>query len=239
MLAVLCSLAAVSASAQMGAPGGIGAALTKLFGDVTAFSAKAEVRVLDKDQQEMIKGPMDFALLGNKVRVELDTTQFKNKAMPEGAASNLKQMGLAHVVTVIRPDKKLIYLIYPNHKAATSMTLPKEEAEAADKKTRLEKTALGKETIDGHPCVKNKVIVSDEKGPILHATTWNATDLKDFPIQIETKEQGNTSVVLYKNVQFEKPEEKQFDVPAGYTEYQDQLQFMEAVTKKTSDAGKK
>ena len=38
--------------------------------------------------------------------------------------------------------------------------------------------------------MKNKVVVKGSKGPVLEAITWNATDLKDFPIQIEMKEKG-------------------------------------------------
>ena len=34
----------------------------------------------------------------------------------------------------------------------------------ASDKFKLEATELGKETVAGHPCVKNKVIVTDDKG---------------------------------------------------------------------------
>ena len=36
--------------------------------------------------------------------------------------------------------------------------------------------------------MKNKVVVKNDKGPVLEAVTWNAADLKDFPLQIEMKE---------------------------------------------------
>jgi hypothetical protein len=230
-------LAASSTFAQMPGSGspGVGAALTKLFGDVTAFTAKAQVRVLDKDQQETVSGPMDFALLDNKMRVEIDMTRMKNKGMTDEMSASVKEMGLSRVISIIRPDKKLIYVIYPDQKSWTSMPLPKAEADAAEKQTKLNKTALGKETIDGHPCVKNKVIVSDDAGQILEATTWNASDLKDFPVQIQTKEQENTSVVLYKQVQLAKPDAKQFEPPADYTKYNDVMELMQGLMKKVSE----
>jgi hypothetical protein len=219
-------------------PGGMGAALTKLFGEVKGFSAKAKVRVLTKGEQEMMSGPMDFALLDNKIRVELDMTQIKNKALPDDAGAQMKQFGMAHVVSIVRPDKKLIYLLYPDRKAATSMPLPKEDIEAAERNTKVQKTELGKETIDGHPCIKNKVVITGDKGQVLEAVTWNATDLKDFPIQIQTKEQENTSIVLYQSVKLEKPAPSQFDIPAGYTEYRDQTELMQAQLKAAAE-GKK
>jgi len=50
----------------------------------------------------------------------------------------------------------------------------------------------------------------------LEAVVWNATDLKDFPIQIEMKEKDRTVLMHFTNVRFDKPDAKQFDVPAAY-----------------------
>jgi len=230
-----------SAVAQLpgggGSPAGINAAVVKLFGNITGFTAKADVQVLDKEEKETLRAPMDFALLDEKVRVQLDLTQMKNKDMPTGAAESLKQMGMSQVISIIRPDQKLVYIIYPEQKCYLTMPLAKEDADALEKNPKIEKTALGKETIDGHPCVKNKVVLTDEKGQILEATTWNATDLKDFPLQIRTKEKENTSIVRYKQVQFTKPEAKQFEAPAGYTKYNDAQELMQGMMKKMLSGG--
>jgi hypothetical protein len=232
-----CAWASLAQMPGSGSPTGISTAIVKLFGDITAFTAKAEVQVLDSAQGEMMKVPMDFALLDNKIRAEIDMSQMKSKQLPENAIAGLKQVGMSHVISVIRPDKKLIYVIYPDQKSVVSMPLSKEDAEAAERKPKLQKTELGKETIEGHPCVKNKVVVSDDKGQLLEATTWNATDLKEFPIQIQTKEKDSTSIVRYKQVQFVKPEAKQFDPPAGYTQYTDTMEMMQAIMKKQAGAG--
>ena len=85
----LVCLVSLSVQAQMpgaGGPAGMSAALTKLFGDVTAFSANATISVVDGSQQEIINTPMDFALLDKKIRVAMDMTQAKNKNMPANAA---------------------------------------------------------------------------------------------------------------------------------------------------------
>jgi hypothetical protein len=233
-------LGSFGSSAQMpggGSPGGMSAAMIKLFGDVKAFSAKAEVQVLDKDQKELLSTPMDFSLLDDKVRVQIDMTQMKNKDMPAGAAASLKQMGMAQIISIIRPDQKLVYLIYPDQKCFTTMPMPKEDAEAAAKTPKIARTALGKEAIDGHACVKNKVVMTDDKGQTIEATTWNATDLKDFPVQIKTTEKENTSVMRYTQVQFAKPDAKQFDAPAGYTKYADTQELMQGLMKKMLSGG--
>src|SRR2546422_11220833 len=42
---------------------GLNTTLIKLFGNTTAFSSKAGVRMLDKDAKETLNVPMNFALL--------------------------------------------------------------------------------------------------------------------------------------------------------------------------------
>ena len=114
------------------------------------------------------------------------------------------------------PIRRCTYLIYPGVQSYQELPLAKGEAEALEKGLKLEKTALGKDTLDGHPCVKNKAVVKNGKGPVLEADTWNATDLRDFPLQIEMKEKDNTVRMHFTEVRFVKPDAKQFEVPAAY-----------------------
>ena len=67
--------------------------------------------------------------------------------------------------------------------------------------------------------MKNKVVISDAKGGKRVALVWNAKALKDFPIQIQLDQDGQTMIMRFKDVRFEKPDAKQFEVPAGYTRY--------------------
>jgi hypothetical protein len=211
-LSLLLVLTALSGSAQVaGTPAGLGGSLTKLFGDNKAFTAKAEARLLDKAQNETMRMPMDFVLLDDNIRIEIDMAQMKGK--------------------------KLIYVIYPDQKSLLSMPMPKADAEAATKSPNIQKTALGKETIEGHACVKNKVAITDDQGQTMEATTWNATDMKDFPIQIQTAEKDNISIVLFKDVQLARPDAKQFEPPAGYAQYTDQAEMMQGIIKKMMGGG--
>jgi hypothetical protein len=211
---------------------GINAALPKLFGKVSAFTAQVEVQVLDKSQAEIMNTPMEFSMLDKKIRVAVDMAQMRNKNMPPGTATTLRQMGMAQVTSVIRPDKKLIYIIYPDEKCFLTMPLPAENSGAEDKEPKIRKTALGKETIDDHPCEKNKVVLTDEKGQSLEATTWNATDLKDFPIQIQSTEKEHTSVMHFRQIKLEKPDAALFEPPADYQQYKDQQELLMAIMKK-------
>ena len=219
-----------------GAPGSDFAVLSKLFGKAGAFSAKSEVRVLDKNQKETISVMMDFAMLDKKIRMEIDAAKVKNKALPVGTIDGLQQMGLDKFVTLIRPDRKTLQVIYP--KAGCYLTLPMkpEELEAAEK--ALVKTeVLGRETLDGHPCVKNKITITPAKGEPQTFTVWNATDLKDFPIQTLTRQDADTVITRYTNVQLLRPDAKQFEPPAGFEEFKGLAAFQAGMMKKSLGGG--
>ena len=218
--------------------GGITTALIKLFGGVSGFTAKAEVQVLDDSQKEISSMPMDFSLLDKRIRVDIDQSQSRSRSMPPGAAETLKQMGMARVVSILCPDKKVAYVFYPGQRAMMTMPLPDEDANSA-KAPKTAKTVLGKETIDGHACVKNKVIITFEQGEPLEAVTWNATDLKDFPVQIQTKEKANTAFVRFTEVHLEKPDASLFEPPSGYTSYSDAQDLMQDVMKKYMESAPK
>ena len=236
--AVTTALAALAAHAQMpgaGPVGGMNASLTKLFGETKAFSAKANVRVLDSTQKETVSMPLGFALLDQQVRVEVNMAQMTNRDMPPGAADQLKKMGMATVTSIIRPDKKMIYVIYPEAKVLMTIPISKADADSAYTTPKLSKTETGKETIDGHPCVKNKVVLTQDDGQKIEATTWNATDMKDFPVQIQTQDQGNSSFILFHQVNLDKPEAKLFDPPTGYTEYSNPAELMQNMVKRMTE----
>jgi hypothetical protein len=214
-------LAHGAATAQLptaGSPTGINAAFVKLFGNVSAFSARLDTQVLDKSQKEWVRMPMDFAALDNKVRIDINLEQATSRDLPASTIAGLKQAGMERIVSIFRPDQKTTFILYPASKQYLTMSLAKGESEALEKGLQMEKTPLGKETIDGHACVKNKVVIKNQQGPVLEATTWNAGDLKELPIQIQTKEKDNTVIMRFKQIQFAKPDAKQFEVPAGYAQ---------------------
>jgi hypothetical protein len=154
------------------------------------------------------------------VRMDLNLEQTVSRDLPANMISVMKQKGMERIVTIFRPDQKVTLILYPGPKAFQPMPLAKGESDAMEKGFSVEKTALGKETIDGHACVKNKVVVSNKQGPVLQATTWNAPDLKDLPIRVEMKKEESTVIITFKQIEFAKPDAKRFDVPADYAKLQ-------------------
>lgn len=222
------------AYSQMGAstPGGGNAILAKLFGETKAFSAKCDVQILRPGQQEPLSVTTDFALLDGKMRTEMDMSKLASAQMPPNAVASMKQMGMDQVVTVVRPDTKALLLVYPKIKSCVNLPLPDADVEALAKKTKIEKTKLAEEKIDGHPCIKNKTIVTEENGRTSEFTLWNATDMKDFPIQIKTTDRGSQVTMQYKDIQFAKPDAKLFNAPDGYKQYKDMQTFIQTVMAK-------
>lgn len=192
-------------------------AVLKVFGNQTNFSASTELRL--SDGATTLEGASKMAVLDGKVRTEIDMSKMKSASVTPAMLGQMKQMGADQTVLIVRPDKGVTYMVYPTLKAYIEMPLAESDKQGSKKDPKITTTLVSKETIDGHPCVKNKVVITDEKGKSQEILVWNATDMKNFPAQMEMKENDATIVTKFKNVQFAKPDSKQFDPPAGYKKY--------------------
>lgn len=228
VIAAACRLAAQPSG---GMPGSQDLTWTKLFGYDAAFSAKADVEVSAGDAPPQNLA-MNFALLGDKSRTDINLGEMKSAQTPPAAIATMKQMGMDRVIGIARPDLKFMYLIYPGMKSYAKMPLDQSATPLHDAKPKMEKTELGKDTLDGHPCVKNKIVITDESGVAHTFTVWNATDLKDFPVQLQTAERGSQVQIHFSNIKTEKPDAKLFEPPTGFTAYDDVQQMMATAMQK-------
>lgn len=219
--------------AQMGGPGAgrpdFADVTEKFFGEHTTFSASVEIEAQPPGAPERLTMPGKMAVRDKKSRFEMNLSETKGGGMPPGAAEQMKQMGMDKTIIISRPDKKTSYLIYPGLTAYAEMpTKDKEKAAATgDKELKVTTTELGKEKFDGHDCVKNKIVVTDKDGKEHEATVWNATDLKKFPIKVETVQQGNAVTMKFKDVKFEQPAATQFEPPTDYKKYDSIMGLMQ------------
>ena len=230
----LCSLIAVLAwgiaapgLAQMDGPGsaGVSASLIRLFGTNNAFTAQAEVQVLGKDNKERSGTPMTFTLLGNKICVEVDLTRMRDRERPD-AVAQMKPLGLDNVVSMLHPEQRKTIITFPKLRAFVRLDMPPGEAEAFMKHAKIERTPAGKEKMEGHPCVKQRVVITDDGGKKSEATVWAATDLRDFPVCVATKELEGTVVIRFRQIQFTQAEAGKFVPPPGYVECADMQVLM-------------
>jgi outer membrane lipoprotein-sorting protein len=214
-----------------------GGDVEKLFGANRAFTANMQMQA--KMESGALSMPARISFLEGKARFEMDMTKIKGGDMPPGAAEQMKQMGMAEMVSISRPDKEETYLVYPGLKSYAVMPNPKPEAAAAaSKDAELNKTALGKETVDGHPTTKYKVKLKDDQGKEQEATIWAASDLKDFPIKMEMTNGGIPTTITFQEVKFDKPDESIFNPPTGFQRYTDISTMMrEAMMKRFAPGG--
>jgi hypothetical protein len=239
--AIMAGLGLSPALAQFGAHAGaegphLGGAMNKLFGDQQAFSASLEINTATTNESG-ITMPGKFSHSGSKDRFEINMGDVKGSRMSASLLQQMKAMGMDVVITISRPDLQRSYLVYPG---LTSY------AESLDQKTtdstnlddyKMQVTELGKESLDGHDCVKKKVIVTD-KNPGQHEfIVWNATDLKNFPVKIEATEVGQSAHMHFKDVSFDPPAASLFDPPSGFTKYNDLTTMMQTELLKKMGGG--
>ena len=233
LLIAALGLTLISADAQPRQRGGGGAmgepktdifsgGLKKVLGDNKAFSAKMEIESAGPGGAPM-KLPGKIAYNDGKSRMEMDMTK---GGMPEEMLAQVKAMGMAEMVIISRPDKKVAYMIYPGLKAYAEMPIPETETAEDASKYKVETKELGKESIEGQACVKNKITVSDDKDKKTEFTIWQANDLKKFPVKIISKESGELSTMTFKEVKLTKPDDSQFDAPKDYKKYDSFMALM-------------
>ena len=210
-------------------PADPGEQLARLFGKNTAFSADATVILKDPSGKEMPAMDFSYAMLDGKVRTDMDMAKVHGGGMSAQAYMQMRSMGMDHISHIFLPEKKVAYMIYPGMKAYCQMDTSKVSGQKDGKEPKIEKTELGKETVDGHPCVKSKVVITQDDGKKLESLQWQATDLKDFPVKSEmTTDDGMVSTTLCKNISQSKPSASLFEPPSDFKRYNSMQELMMA-----------
>jgi hypothetical protein len=215
--------------AQLGTSGGglgphLGGALSKLFEANPTFTGTMEIETAVPSNTDIVmSGKFNFD--HGKSRFEINMSQVRGGGMPTNLLDQLKSMGMDVVVNIARPDLKVAYIVYPGLNSYASMPPVDASASTNLDDYQIAAAKLGQETVDGHDCVKSKVTVTDKDGGKHESTVWNATDLKSFPMQIVTTEDGQSATLRFRDLAFDKPAANSFEPPAGLTKY-DSLQTM-------------
>jgi Domain of unknown function (DUF4412) len=229
--------ATVWAQGGRGGPPGMSASMAKLFGDNKAFAAKVMTTIKSSSDSSPMEMQMQMFMLDGKTRVETDMSKMKGAGMTPDRAAQMKQMGMDKSVNIIRPDKKIMYIVFSGMSAYAEMPMTDKQVADAMDNSKIEKTSLGKETIDGHSCEKSKVIITGENGEKHEVLVWNATDLKNFPIQMQMEDKGNTILMKYSDLKLEKPDAKLFEPPADFTKYSSPQALMQGEMMKRAGGG--
>ena len=209
-------------------------AMMKLFGDNKNFSAEIEGSSNDPQAQGMLMvGKLCVA--SGMARAEF--TFAVAKGGDQTMIAQMKAMGMDRMVSIVRPDRKMTYLLYPGLNSYVEM--PDQESAAQDAKKpgdSIKITEVGKETVDGHSCIKNKITITMDDGTTSDSLVWNATDLHNFPVRIQSTDGGVTMTMNFRNVSFNKPDSSLFELPAGFTRYENMQTMMQTEMMKRMNA---
>ncbi len=216
-IVALC-LCGFRAFAQMGGQAGPAASfdngMEKLFGANPVFSATMQTKMDGPNGPMTVKTKMFFD--HENSRTEMNMADAQGSSLPPDAVSQMQAIGMDKVVSISLADKKNIYVVYPNIHSYVGMEIPGSGSDTNEFKTQI--TKIGDGTVDGHPCIENKAVVwsGDQTNDF---TVWNATDLKNFPVQITMSQQGVSVTISFQNVSFDKLDPSLFRPPANYTRY--------------------
>jgi hypothetical protein len=237
LAALITTLALLNSHAQPPGMGGggmmggpptphFGGAMAKLFEGNSAFSATLEFHTSGGPSGNEITMPGKFEILDGKTRFEMDMGSVQGISIPPPAIARMKQMGMDKMTTISRSDLKVSYLLYPGMHGYIENAASDTDTSAAPSDYKVAITKLGDDTVDGHPCEKNKVVVTDKSGAAHESTVWNATDLKKFPIKIESTEGGSSSTMMFKDIKTDKPADSDFDAPSDYKKYSSMMEMI-------------
>lgn len=124
------------------------------------------------------------------------------------------------LVAVQNVDQKKLYLINVSQKSFIEGPLEEQKTEQTDPLKKfldqpgLKIEELEPETFEGHPCRKLQLTVKKD-GKEEKCFVWCATDLKNFPVRIESKTGNQRNLITFSDVSFEVPDEA-FLPPADF-----------------------
>jgi hypothetical protein len=218
---LLALLPALPSPAQLpgGSQAGMNATLLQMFGDLEAFTAKAEVVYQDRDTRQQVTMPMGFSLLRGNLRLDFDLSQIRSAQMPTQMLANLKKAGLDKAVTLVRPDQKKVVMIYPGLSAYVDMPMAREEAADWQRGYQVKRAKLGQDKVDGVACEKQRVTVTSDAGAAQEATVWYAPAPRLHPVKLQMNQPGASVTMQFRDVSLAKPPAAQFEVTPGMTKY--------------------
>ena len=200
------------------------ATFAEIFGNHSAFSATAQMHIDPGKGEKSHTTQMKYAMRDGKVRMSMNMAKM-SEDMPPDAVARMKQMGMVHYVVILHPgtDNRSLVL-YPDLKAYVQNTGRMTNADKG--KLKVEKTKIGTGRVAGHPCEEYRITVTRPDGQQSSMTEWQATDMDNFPIKLEMKNDGTVTSLLFTHINHSAPPASLFEVPAGYKKYDSMQQLM-------------
>jgi hypothetical protein len=201
--------------------------VSNLFGPHTAFTALAKVENAPLDAPSPLQ--LSLCRLGDRLWLNIDLRQIPQATGTPIPTGLLSKFGVDRAIAVGRLDGSSVWQIrFPKLEAyyEEALLLNDPRLRLLARGARIERTVLGKETLDGHPCVKHKLVASlkNEREPL--GFVWEAGDMRKFPLRFDLMLEGQMTTIRLHDVKFGRADASYFDLPAGYQRYKDLQQIL-------------
>ncbi len=193
------------------------ALLKHLLGPNAVFTATGQVSGEGPNDTDNFHMDTSYALLHDQLRTETDLGKLRSRNACDIAQGRLQEMGMDDTVMIILPELKMSYVVYPRAHAyiETPLTWRERLKEIFD----VRKTDIGPDTVDGHPCLKSRLLVTNATGDETEVLVWAAIDLNRFPIQLHIDIGRASFNLLFQNVRLDQPDIALFEPPVEYDRY--------------------
>jgi len=119
-------------------------------------------------------------------------------------------------VNIVRKDKGVVWVLMPEEEMYMQMPLTSKQSNplTSGDKGEVSRVTVGEEEVDGHPCVKEQVTVTDDSGDITNMYEWSAQDLDGMAIKAEALD-GSWSYAM-RDIEPGPQDDSLFEIPDGY-----------------------
>ena len=145
-----------------------------------------------------------------------------------GTRNRVENPGMKGLVTISLADAKKTIMMNTVGKTYYEQPIQNQERtpDVYDSDMVFDKTKVGTDTIDGHPCIKYDAVFyrKSKPGEKHKATIWEAQDLKNFTIQTEVtvpanpnyQGSGGKMIMKFKDIRLGAATASMFEVPGNY-----------------------
>ena len=220
LIVSMCGIASAQGSANPAS-----AAMDRISKILSQKSLTARVVMIPTVKGADSKIPqMEFLMMMSKgkSRMEMDMTKMMGSAH---AGKGGAMPGLGRMVTIARPDKKVVYQVMPDLNAYCEMAIPDASAGSGEV-PKVDRKVEGTEMVDKYKCQKVLTTVTAKDGTKVEVMTWEAKEFGGLPIKMETETPEGKMTMLFKDIKTDTPAASLFEPPAGATKYASMQEMM-------------
>jgi hypothetical protein len=198
-----------------------------MIGFGVPFTGVLQVVIRDETNGEATVTEILCAFSKGNTRAESDLAKTKGRDPSPEEKAEWTRIGMDASILISRADRMSTCFIFPKLKAYCEM--PSEALPIQPQKTEPgHKRYLGEEAIDGYPCKKYELAVTNLSGKRTTATVWEATALRNFPI----KAQIQRATFTFSRVDLVEPAPTSFSPPSEYRRFKDCDELLDSATQR-------